>query len=133
MRQSQSAIVQGGERVRITKYTQTDPYFKATIEGIEEHYDEDLEIDAMSNNLRTLFRELARVAEYITQEHISLLSNIQHPARLVDRAISMMQLSNAEKQEILEQTDVSERLRQATVIINTKVATVVARAAPTIP
>ena len=118
---SQSAIVQGGERVLIKGYSQTDPYFKATIEGIEEIYDADLETDAMLANIRTLFRELSKVAEYITQEHISLLSNIQHPARLVDRAISMMQLSNAEKQDILEEMDVNERLKKATVFINREI------------
>jgi ATP-dependent Lon protease len=118
---SQSAIVQGGERVRIKNYTQTDPYFKASIEGIEEIYDADLETDAMSANIRTLFRELSKVADYITQEHISLLSNIQHPARLVDRAVSMMQLSNTEKQNILEETDVAERLKKATILINREI------------
>ncbi|MBL7025687.1 MAG: endopeptidase La [Candidatus Marinimicrobia bacterium] len=118
---SQSAIVQGGERVRIKSYSQTDPYFKASIEGIEEIYDADLETDAMSANIRTLFRELSKVADYITQEHISLLSNIQHPARLVDRAVSMMQLSNTEKQGILEETDVTERLKKATVLINREI------------
>ena len=118
---SQSAIVQGGERVRIKSYSQTDPYFKASIDGIEEIYDADLETDAMSANIRTLFRELSKVADYITQEHISLLSNIQHPARLVDRAVSMMQLSNGEKQDILEETDVTERLKKATVLINREI------------
>jgi len=118
---SQSAIVQGGERVLIKEYTQTEPYFKATIDSIDEIYDADLETDAMSANIRTLFKELSKVAEYITQEHISLLSNIQHPARLVDRAISMMQLSNSEKQDILEETDVDERLKKATVLINREI------------
>ena len=118
---SQSAIVQGGERVRIKNYSQTEPYFKAGIEAVEEVYDADLETDAMSANIRTLFRELSKVADYITQEHISLLSNIQHPARLVDRAVSMMQLSNAEKQDILEETDVTERLKKATVLINREI------------
>jgi len=118
---SQSAIVQGGERVLIKNYTQTDPYYRAVIEGVEEIYEADLETDAMSANIRTLFRELSKVADYITQEHISLLSNIQHPARLVDRAISMMQLSNAEKQDILEETEVSERLKKATVLINREI------------
>jgi len=118
---SQSAIVQGGDRVIIKEYTQTEPYFKASIEGIDEIYDADLETDAMSANIRSLFRELSKVADYITQEHISLLSNIQHPARLVDRAISMMQLSNTEKQDILEEMDVDKRLKKATVLINREI------------
>ncbi|MCF6237289.1 MAG: LON peptidase substrate-binding domain-containing protein, partial [Candidatus Marinimicrobia bacterium] len=53
---SQSAIVQGGERVLIKNYSQTDPYYKATIQGLEEVYEADLETDAMSANIRTLFR-----------------------------------------------------------------------------
>jgi ATP-dependent Lon protease len=118
---SQSAIVQGGERVMISQYTQTDPYFKAYIQAVDEVYEANLEIDAMSANIRTLFRELSKVADYITQEHISLLSNIQHPARLVDRAVSMMQLSNAEKQDILEERNVAERLKKATVLINREI------------
>ncbi|MCF7808083.1 MAG: endopeptidase La [Candidatus Marinimicrobia bacterium] len=118
---SQSAIVQGGERVKISDYTQSDPYFKAHIESIDEIYDADLETDAMAANIRTNFKELSKVADYITQEHISLLSNIQHPARLVDRAISMMQLSNSEKQDILEETNVDERLKKATVLINREI------------
>jgi len=118
---SQSAIVQGGERVMIRNYTQTEPYYKASIEAVTERYEPDIETDAMSANIRSLFRDLSKVADYITQEHISLLSNIQHPARLVDRAVSMMQLSNAEKQDILEETDVNERLKKATVLINREI------------
>ncbi len=118
---SQSAIVQGGDRIRITRFTQASPYYRAVVDTLEENYEPSLEIDALAANLRSLFKELAKASEYITQEHIGLLSNIQHPARLVDRAISLLQLSNAEKQEILEELNVHKRLERATVIINREI------------
>ena len=118
---SQSAIVQGGERVRIAKFTQDSPYYRAVVETLEETYEPSLEIDALAANLKSLFKELAKASDYITQEHISLLSNIQHPARLVDRAISLLQLSNAEKQEILAELNVQTRMERATVLINREI------------
>lgn len=118
---SQSAIVQGGERVKITKYTQDDPYYRAVVDTLHEQFEASLEIDALAANLRSLFKELSKVSDHINQEHLALLSNIQHPARLVDRAISMLQLSNAEKQEILEELNVHRRLEKATVLINREI------------
>ncbi|MCF7800884.1 MAG: endopeptidase La [Candidatus Marinimicrobia bacterium] len=118
---SQSAIVQGGERVKITKYTQDDPYYRAVVDTLHEEFEASLEIDALAANLRSLFKELSKVSDHINQEHLALLSNIQHPARLVDRAISMLQLSNAEKQEVLEELNVGRRLEKATVLINREI------------
>ncbi|MCF7797398.1 MAG: endopeptidase La [Lentisphaeria bacterium] len=118
---SQSAIVQGGERVKITKYTQDDPYYRAVVDTLNEAFEASLEIDALAANMRSLFKELSKVSDHINQEHLALLSNIQHPARLVDRAISVLQLSNAEKQEILEELNVHRRLEKATVLINREI------------
>ncbi len=118
---SQSIIVQGGDRVEITRFTQTDPYYRAIVEVLKEHYEPSLEVEALSTHLRQLFRDLSKLVEYITADHIALLSNIQHPGRLVDRAISMLQLPNAEKQDILEELDVKARLQAAVKIISREI------------
>ena len=115
---SQSAIVQGGERIRIDKLTQTDPYFRGVIYALQEEYTPSLEIDALVKHLRTQFAELAEAADYIAQEHLSLLSNISHPGRLVDRIISMLQLPNKEQQEILEELNVELRIQTAIKMVN---------------
>ena len=47
-----------------------------------------------------------------------MLSNIKKANRLVDRAISLMTLSNQEKQEILEEVNIKSRLEKANSIIN---------------
>jgi len=119
---SKSAIVQGIHRMRVTDWTQDEPYFRGTLERVDENYDkDDIEIDALQSNLRNIYRELIKMAPYLTEEHMSMLSNIQHPARLVDRAIGNLNIGNQEKQGILEELNVHERLEKATVLINREI------------
>jgi ATP-dependent Lon protease len=108
---SKSAIVQGISRVKILDYTMEKPYYKAVVNQLDESESgDDLELDALANNLRQTFSDLIKIAPNLTDEHTGMLSNIQKPNRLADRAISLMTLTNPEKQEILEELDVKVRL-----------------------
>ena len=60
----------------------------------------------MSDNLRQIFSELIQVAPNLSEEHTGMLSNIQKPARLADRAVSLLTVTNPEKQKILEELDI---------------------------
>ena len=46
-----------------------------------------------------------------------MLSNIQKPARLADRAISLLTVSNSEKQDILEELDVKARVEKSIAVL----------------
>ena len=50
-----------------------------------------------------------------------MLSNIQKPNRLVDRAVSLMTLPNQEKQDILEEINIKKRIEKAISIINREI------------
>lgn len=118
---SKSAIVQGISRVKVRDYQTTGPYFRAKISRIEEPSGDNLEISAMVTNLRQIYHRLIEVVPYLTEEQAGVLTNIHDPARVADRAISMMNIPNHEKQEILEEMDLRERLEKATVIINREI------------
>jgi ATP-dependent Lon protease len=118
---SKSAIVQGIERARIQSYIQEDPYFKGAVQKVQEIYEPSIEVDALVVNLRRLFNKLIKVAPYLTEEHTTILTNIQHPGRLVDRIMHLLNVPVAEKQEILEQLNVKVRLERATVIITKEI------------
>lgn len=118
---SKSAIVQGLERARIQSYIQHEPYFKGAVLKVQEAYEPGIEIDALVANLRQLYIKLIKVAPYLTEEHTNILSNIQHPGRLVDRAMHLVNVPVAEKQEILEQLNVKVRLERATIIVNKEI------------
>ena len=116
---SKSAIVQGISRVKILDYTSEDPYYRAAIQTLDdEPLENELEVEALSKNLRQLFSELMNVAPNLTEEHTGMLSNIQKPNRLTDRAISLMTVPNKEKQEILEELNIKIRIEKALTLIS---------------
>ncbi len=119
---SKSAIVQGISRVKILDYTNQDPYFFAAVESMEDEPLTDvLEVDALVANLRQAFDELMKVAPNLTEEHSGMLKNIQKPNRLTDRAISVITISNQEKQEILEELNVKKRIEKALNLISREI------------
>ena len=119
---SKSAIVQGIDRVKILDFKEKDPYYRAVVQRISENPStDDVEIDALSNNLRQVFNELIQVAPNLSEEHTGMLSNIQKPARLADRAVSLLTVSNPEKQDVLEELDIKQRVEKAISILTKEI------------
>ncbi|HDY76288.1 MAG TPA: AAA family ATPase, partial [Candidatus Marinimicrobia bacterium] len=118
---SKSAIVQGVERVKMLDYVESEPYYIAKVTRIKDIEESDLELDALVKNLRTTFSELIQVAPNLTEEHSGMLSNIQKPSRLADRAISLLTVSNSEKQEILEELDVKSRVEKSIALLSREI------------
>jgi len=119
---SKSAIVQGISRVKILEYTDHEPYFTAAVESrIDEPISDQLELDALTTNLRQAFEDLMKVAPNLTEEHSGMLKNIQKPNRLTDRAISVITISNKEKQEILEELNIKRRIEKALNLISREI------------
>ncbi len=118
---SKSAIVQGVERVKMLDYVDDDPYFIAKVTRVKDIEESDIELDALVKNLRTTFSELIQVAPNLTEEHSGMLSNIQKPSRLADRAISLLTVSNSEKQEILEELNVKSRVEKSIALLSREI------------
>ncbi|MEC7854542.1 MAG: endopeptidase La, partial [Candidatus Neomarinimicrobiota bacterium] len=119
---SKSAIVQGIDRVKILDYKEKDPYYRAVVQRVSNKTDKDsVKLDALSNNLRQVFSELIQIAPNLSEEHTGMLSNIQKPARLADRAVSLLTVPNHEKQDILEELDVKKRVEKAIKVLTKEI------------
>ena len=104
------------------EYLSHDPYFSAAVASMEDKpIDDSLEVEALANNLRQSFEDLMKVAPNLTEEHSGMLKNIQKPNRLTDRAISVITISNHEKQEILEELDIKTRIEKALNLISREI------------
>ena len=111
---SKSAIVQGVDRVKILKYQKDGPYFIADVERIPESIPSpDVQVDALAKSLKNSFTELIKISPNLNEEHAGMLSNIDRPSRLADRATSLLSVSNSEKQEVLEELDIKKRVENA--------------------
>ena len=119
---SKSAIVQGVDRVKILKYQENDAYFLADVERIPEPITTpDVEIEALAKSLKGSFTELIKISPNLNEEHAGMLSNIDRPSRLADRATSLLSVSNSEKQEVLEELDVKKRVENAITLLQREI------------
>ena len=118
---SKSAIVQGLERVRISTFTQDQPYYKGLVNKITDTVDSDEELEAIATNLQGIFKKLIKVAPYLSEDKSTALSNIQNPSKLADKAVSLMNIATSEKQDVLDEMDIKARLEKATVVVNREI------------
>jgi len=119
---SKSAIVQGIDRVKILDFKEKEPYYHAVVQRMNDSgSSDDIELDALANNLRQVFGELIQVAPNLSEEHTGMLSNIQKPSRLADRAVSLLTVSNPEKQDVLEELDIKVRVEKAIKILTKEI------------
>jgi len=116
---SKSAFIQGLFRFRVKEFVQTDPFFVAKIQLIEDVYPEDdLKIEALATNLKNLFQKASDLAPEITTEHQTMVGNLRDPGIVADLVIAFANIPVEEKQEVLENADVEKRLEKVTYIFN---------------
>ncbi len=112
-----SIMAQGLERIRLSQITQTDPYFRASVEPLPDAEEQDKEVEALMVNLRRLFQQAVELSPNLPPELSILALNLDESGMLADMVASNLNLSVEEKQEVLEATEVKARLRRVTELL----------------
>ena len=116
---SKSAFIQGINRFKTEKFIQTDPFFIAEVEVMEDVQPKDpIKVEAFTTNLKNQFQQASDLAPEITTEHQAMISNIQEPGIIADIVIAFSNIPVNEKQEILQTIEIEERLNKSTYIFN---------------
>jgi ATP-dependent Lon protease len=118
---SKSAVVRGIERVKIKNFTQDQPYFKGLVTRLKEETDSGIEFEAIGSNLQKIFNKLIEIAPYLSKDQATNINKVHNPAKIADLAVSMMNISTSEKQEVLDEMNIKERLEKATVVVNREI------------
>jgi ATP-dependent Lon protease len=74
-------------------------------------------------NLKNLYKKAVEMAPYLSSELSQIATKVEHPGNLADLIASTINISVAEKQEILEKIDIKERLQKITFFLNREVET----------
>ncbi len=119
--QGSNVLIQGLKRIKILNYVQKEPYFKAEIEIIEGKEEIDMEVEALMNNLRELFRKMMELAPRLPQELGIMVMNIDRPGNLADLVGSALNINIEDKQKLLETLDVKVRLKAVHDMLNREV------------
>ncbi len=115
---SKSVFVQGLYRAQIFSLVQQDPYLKGFVQRIEEQKAEGIEAEALTSAIKNSFRKAIDLAPDLTPEHLGLLLNTEDPGHVADMAMWLINIPVKEKQEVLEELDVKERLRKSNVFLS---------------
>ena len=111
-------LVQGNQRIQISKYIQYKPYMKADVIKIVEDNTLNLEIKGLMSGLITVFSRVVELSPVLPKEFAAMSQSIAEPGILVDMIISTISCPVEDKQKILETFDIRERLHEAMRIIN---------------
>ena len=110
-------LVQGAQRVRLDRFTQETPYLAAEITELPDTVTETPELTALSRNVQETFSRIVEAVPYLPEELQYAVANIDDPSALSHLIAGSLRLKPEEKQGLLEETDVVERLRRLVQIL----------------
>lgn len=118
---TQRVIVQGLERIRVKRFLQSDPYYVAEVEVLPVGEVYDVEVEALTRNLKALFQKAVELASYLSNELKNMVMNVKDPSVLADLIAANLNIKVQEKQEVLELLDLKARLNKVHFILTREV------------
>jgi ATP-dependent Lon protease len=110
-------LIQGGQRVRIDRWTQTEPYLGAAISEAPDIVHQSTELIALMRNVQQTFTDIVEQVPYLPEELQIMVANVEDPSVLTHLIAGALRLRTEEKQELLEELDVGKRLRRLSEIL----------------
>ena len=103
-------LVEGKNRASLKQFNDENKYFSVTVEDLEEKAPTDSETSAMMRTLVEAFEDYIKLNKRVPSETLATISAIDEPSKLSDTIASHLTFKLADKQEILENLDASNRL-----------------------
>lgn len=107
-------LVEGISRGRIEEVHQSEPYFRAIVNEVE-----DIKFESVPKNIQATmrllfeaFEEYVNIGNRISPEVMMTLTDIEEPGRFADIIASNIALKSAQRQHLIETLDFGERLEE---------------------
>ncbi|MEN9952285.1 MAG: endopeptidase La [Bacteroidota bacterium] len=105
-----TAILQGKRRFKLLKVTAEEPYFIGEVEAIEEEViKDDASFEASVSSIKDLAAQIIQLSPNLPTEASIILKNIEQPSFLIHFVGSNLNCELAEKQQLLEMSDLRGR------------------------
>lgn len=115
---SRSVLLQGVSRARVESDIENEPFIKVAMQRVGDENADDIEVDALVTSIRNVFQSMVELSKEYSDEHLSIILNLDDAAGTADIAAAIMAAPVKEKQKILETLDVKERLQNVHVQLN---------------
>ncbi len=105
-------LIEGGRRARIKSFKETENYFEAYVEPLDEKVETGKETEALGRSVVAQFEQYIKLNKKIAPEVLVSINQIDDISKLADTVASHLALKISEKQELLESAAVTERLER---------------------
>jgi ATP-dependent Lon protease len=105
-------LVQGISRIRVSKFTATEPFLRADVETDDEDYPATLETEALLRNVSDQFTKLAELMPNIPSELVTSSLNLADPLQTIYSIATYMRIEVEDQQTILELSSLQEKLHK---------------------
>jgi ATP-dependent Lon protease len=110
-------LVQANRRVKLTDYVTEEPYLVAKIEALPDELSPSDELEALTRNVQRTFSEIIEQIPYLPEELQLAVNNIDDPSALAHLIAGSLRIETSEKQQLLEEVDVTRRLHRLSEIL----------------
>ncbi len=116
-------IIQGLSRLRVDRFTASEPFIKAAVTTLDESSELGVELEALVKTLINQFQRLVKVSPTISNDlgDMVLSAGSGDPSRLSDLAASVLNVAVEEKIGLLERNNVKDRIQKLVEIITREV------------
>jgi ATP-dependent Lon protease len=104
-------LVQCGQRVELGDFVATSPYLVARITEAPDVVEPSPELEGLRRNVQNTFSRIVEELPYLPEELLMAVANLDEPAELAHLIAGALRVKTEEKQRLLEERDVTKRLR----------------------
>jgi ATP-dependent Lon protease len=104
-------LVQCGQRVELGDHVATAPYLVAGITELPDVLVPSPELEGLRRNVQATFSRIIEELPYLPEELQLAVANLEDPAELAHLIAGALRIKTEEKQRLLEERDVTKRLR----------------------
>ncbi len=112
-----SILCQGQRRIRIVEFTQTEPYLRVRVAPIYEPGEKTISSEALMRAVLALFEKIVQLNHSLPEDAYVAAMNVSEPGWLADLVASILNISVAQRQELLETSDPNTRLQKLSIIL----------------
>lgn len=113
-------LVEGERRVELEALGDSE-YMSATVHDLVETVPEGGELQGLTSALLSEFERFSKLSKKVPAEIVSSLSSIEEPLRLIDTIASHLEMKISDKQEVLDEADVTQRVEYLLAVIEGEV------------
>jgi len=114
-------LVEGVERAKIVQLTSEEGFYRATLKVLPVRVEPSPQIDQAVRRVNGLFEQYVKLSQSLNYDTMIAAARVEDPAKLSDTIAANLQIPVEEKQELLENFDVLDRLNRVAEVLESEI------------